>query len=75
MEELVAATRRRGYRFISLEVALQDPAYQHADGYNGAGGISWIQRWAMAENAPKAFYAGEPQVPAWVMTLAGLEAE
>ena len=75
VEELVAATRRRGYRFISLEAALQDPAYQHADGYNGAGGISWIQRWAMAENKPKAFYAGEPQVPAWVMTLAGLEAE
>lgn len=75
VEELVAATRRRGYRFISLEAALQDPAYQHADGYNGAGGISWIQRWAMAEGKPKAFYAGEPQVPAWVMTLAGLEAE
>lgn len=75
VEELVAATRRRGYRFISLEAALQDPAYQHADGYNGAGGISWIQRWAMAEGRPKAFYAGEPQVPAWVMTLAGLEAE
>lgn len=75
VEELVAATRRRGYRFVSLEAALQDPAYQHADGYNGAGSISWIQRWAMAENRPKAFYAGEPQVPAWVMTLAGLDAE
>ncbi len=73
--ELVAATRRRGYRFIALERALQDPAYQHADGYNGAGGISWIQRWAMAENQPRSFYAGEPPVPRWVMQQAGLDTE
>lgn len=73
--ELVAATRRRGYRFISLEVALQDPAYQRADGYNGGSGMSWIQRWTMAEKVPKAFYAGEPAVPGWVMTLAGRDGE
>jgi len=73
--ELVAATQRRGYRFITLEQALRDPAYQHAEGYTGAGGISWIHRWAMAERRPAGFYAGEPEVPAWVMTLAGLDAE
>jgi peptidoglycan/xylan/chitin deacetylase (PgdA/CDA1 family) len=75
VEELVAATRRRGYRFIPLDTALQDPAYQRADGYNGGSGISWIQRWAMAEKAPKSFYADEPMVPRWVMTLAGREGE
>ncbi|WP_313348065.1 polysaccharide deacetylase family protein [Stenotrophomonas sp.] len=75
VEELVAATRRRGYRFISLDTALQDPAYQRADGYNGGSGISWIQRWAMAGKAPKSFYADEPRVPGWVMTLAGREGE
>ena len=75
IEALVAATRRRGYHFISLETALQDPAYQHAEGYTGAGGISWIQRWAMAEHAPAAFYDGEPAVPGWVMALAGQGAE
>lgn len=73
--DLVAATQRRGYRFITLEQALRDPAYQHAEGYTGAGGISWIHRWAMAERRPAGFYAGEPEVPAWVMTLAGLDAE
>jgi len=75
VDALVAATRRRGYRFVSLDTALQDPAYQHADGYNGAAGMSWIQRWAMAEKVPRSFYAGEPMVPAWVMTLAGRDGE
>ncbi|MEG2803049.1 polysaccharide deacetylase family protein [Stenotrophomonas sp.] len=73
--ELIAATRRRGYTFISLEQALQDPAYAHADGYNGAGGISWIHRWAMAEGKPRRFYAGEPKVPRWVLDEAGIADE
>ena len=75
IDELIAATRRRGYTFITLEQALQDPAYAHADGYNGAGGISWIHRWAMAEGRPRSFYAGEPKVPRWVLELAGIADE
>lgn len=75
IDELIAATRRRGYTFITLELALQDPAYAHADGYNGAGGISWIHRWAMAEGKPGSFYAGEPKVPRWVLELAGIADE
>ena len=75
IDELIAATRRRGYTFIPLEQALQDPAYAHADGYNGAGGISWIHRWAMAEGRSRSFYAGEPKVPRWVLELAGIADE
>jgi len=74
-EDLVAATQRRGYRFISLEQALQDPAYQHADGYNGDSGISWTHRWAMADHVPRTFHAGEPVVPRWVQALAGVDAD
>jgi hypothetical protein len=29
----------------------------------------------MAEQRPKAFYAGEPEVPRWVLDLAGVESE
>ena len=29
----------------------------------------------MAENKPKDFYAGEPEVPAWVMKLAKVDSE
>ena len=72
---LVEATRRRGYRFVSLEEALRDPAYSHADGYEGRYGPSWLHRWAMAEKKPETFYAGEPEVPKWVMQLAGVDSE
>jgi hypothetical protein len=74
--ELIDAARRRGYRFISLEQALQDPAYARgAEGYDGRYGPSWLHRWAMAEERPREFYAGEPTVPAWVMALARVESE
>jgi len=72
---LVEATRRRGYRFVSLEEAMRDPAYTHADGYEGRYGPSWLHRWAMAENKPKTFYAGEPEVPRWVLQLARVDSE
>ena len=72
---LVEGARGRGYRFITLDEALRDPAYSRADGYNGRYGPSWLHRWAMAEKKPKAFYAGEPVVPGWVLELAGVESE
>lgn len=74
--ELVAATRRRGYRFVSLEEAVRDPAYARGtQGYDGRYGPSWLHRWAMAEKKPKEFYAGEPVVPKWVMQLAKVDYE
>lgn len=74
--ELVAATKRRGYRFVSLDEAMRDPAYARgAEGYNGRYGPSWLHRWAMAEKRPKDFYAGEPVVPKWVMQLAKVDSE
>jgi len=73
--ELVAAVRRRGYRTITLEEAMRDPAYLREDGYRGRFGPSWLHRWAMADGKPKAFYAGEPKVPAWVLSLAGEASE
>lgn len=73
--ELVAAVRRRGYRTITLEEALRDPAYAREDGYVGKFGPSWLHRWAMAEKRKKEFYVGEPVVPKWVLALAGVASE
>ncbi len=74
--DLIAATRRRGYRFITLDQALRDPAYARGEaGYDGRFGPSWLHRWAMAEKKPRAFYAGEPEVPKWVLQLAGVDSE
>ncbi len=74
--DLIDGARRRGYRFVSLEEAMRDPAYARGEeGYNGRFGPSWLHRWAMAGKKPKEFYAGEPLVPKWVLDLAGVEGE
>jgi hypothetical protein len=73
--ELLEGLRKRGYSFIDLETALQDPAYQRADAYTGRWGPSWIHRWAIGEQKPKEFFAGEPVVPQWVKDYAGIQSE
>ena len=73
--ELIAGIKRRGYRFTTLEETMRDPAYTREDGYHGRYGPSWLHRWARAENKPKEFYAGEPEVPQWVLDLAGVKSE
>ena len=49
----------RGYRFISLEEALRDPAYQMADGPSRQFGPSWLARWARAAHIRLSVY-GQP---------------
>ncbi len=72
---LIRGIERRGYRFITLEEAMRDPAYAREDGYRGRYGPSWLHRWAMADKKPKEFYVGEPTVPKWVLDLAGVDSE
>ena len=59
----------RGYRFVSLQHALQDPAYTRRDEYVGPAGITWLHRWALTEGKKGAFFAGEPVVPEWVLGI------
>lgn len=67
LEELVD----RGYRFIPLEDALEDPAYgRDGSGYTGGGGITWLHRWAITEGVDRKIFRGEPEVPAWVEAAA-----
>ena len=73
--ELIAGIKRRGYRFVTLDQAMRDPAYAREDGYHGRYGPSWLHRWAMAEKKPKEFYSGEPEVPRWVLDMAGVDSE
>jgi peptidoglycan-N-acetylglucosamine deacetylase len=60
---LLDMLKRRGYSFVSLEQALEDPAYRMADGYAGTGGFSWIHRWSMTKGMPG---RGEPDEPEWL---------
>ena len=61
------ALEARGYEWIPLAEGLEHPAYgRPTDGYTGAGGITWLHRWALTEGRDPAIFAGEPDIPAWV---------
>lgn len=70
---LIAMLERRGYRFIDLETALEDPAYDSPDAYVGRGGITWLHRWAITRGVDRSSFRGEPATPQWVQELAGIE--
>ena len=69
---LLARLRQRGYRFVDLEDALADPAYDSPDTYVGRGGITWLHRWAITRRVDRSIFAGEPTTPEWVKELAGI---
>jgi len=62
--ELMDVLRKRGYRFVTLEDALGDPAYSLPDTYVGEEGTGWIDHWAITQgNIPQ----GAPAFPQWVI--------
>ena len=63
-DELLAMFERRGYRFIALEEALRDPAYELPNDYAGPGGFSWLHRWSRTKGMPN---KGEPEPPDWLL--------
>jgi peptidoglycan/xylan/chitin deacetylase (PgdA/CDA1 family) len=71
--ELANMMKARGYRFISLDGALEDPAFRSRDTFTGAGGISWLHRWTLTEG--KTPLPDEPSVPKFVLEAAGVEGE
>ena len=64
---LLRVYRRRGYRFVSLDDALADPAYRSPDSYVGRAGTSWLQRWALHRGVA---FDPEPRPDGWVRALA-----
>jgi peptidoglycan-N-acetylglucosamine deacetylase len=66
LDDLLRMFERRGYRFITVDEALRDPAYALPDGYAGPKGVSWIHRWGVAKGMPIIL---EPDEPAWLHRL------
>ncbi len=62
--ETIAKMRQRGYRFITLDEAMADPAYARRDTFTGPGG-SWLSRSA-ASMGKRIESTQPPRVPAWV---------
>ena len=67
LDALLRMYERRGYRFITVDEALRDPAYKLRDGYSGSRGLSWIHRWGLAKGMP---VVEEPREPEWVRAAA-----
>ena len=66
--ELARMFQKNGYKFISQEEALKDPAYATpitAKGY-GDWGISWLDRWALSQGKKGAFFKDDPRVPDYI---------
>jgi len=59
---------KRGYKFVSLEEALADPAYATPDKYVGPEGISWLNRWKSSFGQDPDFQHN-PDPPKWVMEM------
>jgi peptidoglycan/xylan/chitin deacetylase (PgdA/CDA1 family) len=64
-DALVEMMRRRGYRFITLDDALKDPAYQLPTTPSKRGD-SWIHRWMVAKGLKQ---RPEPREPEWLTHL------
>ena len=74
-DDVAASMQQRGYRFVPLERALEDPAYRSEDSWIGGAGISWLHRWATTRGKKGDFFAGEPPTPRWIMDVAGIKSE
>jgi peptidoglycan/xylan/chitin deacetylase (PgdA/CDA1 family) len=70
-DALATRLTRRGYAFVTLDRALEDPAYaEQPDSYFGPAGITWLHRWALTRKLPGKIFAGEPEVPVWIADAA-----
>ncbi|MDQ3712357.1 MAG: polysaccharide deacetylase family protein [Acidobacteriota bacterium] len=63
--ELVGMIKKRGYKFIPLEEALKDKAYQLPEAQTEKG-ISWLHRWMMAKGVK---LSEEPDEPEFIQQL------
>lgn len=52
LDDLAGILRRHDLRVVSLEKAMQDPAYSIPDSYVGPEGIEWLERWSLELRRP-----------------------
>jgi peptidoglycan-N-acetylglucosamine deacetylase len=64
-DTLAEMMKKRGYRFISLEDALKDPAYRLPTAHTRQG-LSWLHRWRLAKGLKM---RSEPREPEWLNKL------
>jgi len=65
LDQVLKVFEQAHYRFVSLEKAQSDAAYQTSDAYLTEAGPMWGYRWARQLNI-KVDGSREPEVPGWV---------
>lgn len=65
-DALAASLTQRGYRFVSVAQALEDPAYRLPDEFVGAPGNSWFNHWEITAGRPP---VPTPKPPEWISIL------
>jgi len=68
LDEMLRRFVARGYRFVTLDEVMADPAYQTKDTVVSAWGPSWLWRWSKSKGLDLSFDE-DPEVPKWVDDL------
>ncbi|MBS1787079.1 MAG: polysaccharide deacetylase family protein [Acidobacteria bacterium] len=68
LDEMLRRYETRGYRFITLDEAMRDPAYQTKDTLVNDRGPTWLWRWSKSLGQTISF-KDDPEPPEWVLDL------
>lgn len=68
LDEMLQRFAARGYRFVSLDEAMADPAYQTKDSLVTTHGPSWLWRW-MKSLGLNVSFKDDPEPPQWVVEM------
>lgn len=68
LDEMLRRFTERGYKFITLDKVMADPAYATKDTYVNKYGPTWFFRWSKSKGLDLDF-SGDPDPPKWVMDL------
>lgn len=68
LDALLRRFEARGYRFVTLDEAMDDPAYRTPDTLVSSYGPTWLWRWMKSQGLHVSF-ADDPEPPAWVTDL------
>lgn len=66
LNEMLRRFKTRGYRFVTLDEAMADPAYATKDTLVSSYGPTWLWRW-MKSMGQDVSFDRDPEPPEWVM--------
>lgn len=68
LDELLQKFEERGYKFVTLDKVMSDPAYETKDTYVNKYGPTWFFRWSKSKGLNLDF-SGDQDPPKWVMDI------